>query len=97
MSMITESVGYRYITSSGQAVKTDSYVVGISVTCETANCLVSIYDGKDMSSGRQVLDIRAPSDQTITVELPKPLWCESGIYVVLDANTRCCTIYYCEV
>lgn len=54
----------------------------------------SIYEGQDTSSGRQIVPLKGPANESVQAVFDPPIWCERGLYLDVGSSITSVTLHY---
>ena len=90
-------VGYTRLAGSAKVTEDACFLCGLIQLNTVAAAAVTVYDGRDASSGRLVATLKVGADDSKAISLPGPLYLANGLYVALDANVTEVTLFWSPV
>ena len=86
--------GWTVVSQSALITSQPVYLVCVNLTVETNGDYVEVYDGRDDSSGRKVIKIKALANRSVNFNLTTPIYCESGLYLSFSATDSEVTVIW---
>ncbi len=87
-------VGYTRLTASDKITPDACLFYGLIQLDAVAAAAVTVYDGRDASSGRLVGTFAVGAGDSKVRSLPAPLYLANGLYVALAANVTEVTVFW---
>ena len=91
------SCGWRTCTVDTLLTTRPCILHGVLLIASVAGGDVTMYEGQDTSSGRQIAQIKALATATVPVNWNPGLLCERGLYVDVGSNVTEVHVYFTEL
>ena len=89
-----QGANFAYLTGDKLVCQGAAYLLGVILDASQDSGAATVYEGQDASSGRIIAKFEALGSVTKTYNLPKPLYCQRGIFVDVGANLTGITIIW---
>lgn len=82
------------LTTDGIVTRQPSYLSCVTLSVATSGDSVSVYEGRDATSGRKIFTIKALANRSVSFNLSKSVLCGRGIYVDFSTTGSEVTVVY---
>lgn len=87
-------VSWANVTADSTITRSPAYLCCVALSVGTNGDYVEIYEGRDASSGRKILKIKALANRSQAFNFRSPVRCDRGIFVAFSTTGSECTITF---
>lgn len=82
------------LAADGIVTPSPAYLICITLTVTDAGDYVDVYEGRDTTSGKKILRMKALANRSVSFNFTYPVYCDGGIYVDFSTDDSEATIAF---
>lgn len=88
------TAGWAYLTGDTLVTALPVALHAVVIHTTAAGAHANVYEGQDVSSGRLIIAVAGPANQSRPINFDPPILCERGLYVDFETNVEDVTVVY---
>jgi hypothetical protein len=89
-----KGANYSYLTDDKIVCQGAAYLHGVIINASANAGSVTVWEGQDVGSGRQIATIKGSVNFTKVVNMPAPIYCQRGIFIDKVSNVDNFTVIW---
>lgn len=85
------------MTASGIITRQPSFLCCVILTADESGDYIELYEGKDATSGRKILTLKALVNRSVAFNFTSPVLCQRGLYIHFEDDKCEATVIFTPV